>query len=116
MQIFVWTDGSTLYLGNRICDINAIAFDRAKTGDFDIALLQGPGHSLQACLTVGIVLIKHGNPRQQQRRYLLHDFLGFGKIAGANVEDVAVEGITQRLGSGQRSEERNPRPAHCRRV
>ena len=96
-----------LDLLHRVLDVDRIALDRAERGDLQVALAHRDLDALQAGLAVGVVLVEHRDLLAAGRDHLLDDLLGLVVVAGAHVEDVAVERHAQRLGAGEHADQRH---------
>ena len=69
--------------------------------------LQRAHHAVEAGLAVAVVLAEDRDLLQAQRGQLLDDQRGLVVVGGAHVEHVAAERVAQRLGAGERAEERH---------
>ncbi len=88
-------------------NIRRVAFHRRGSGDLEVALVHRALHAGEPSLAIGIVLIEDGDVLQPDRVQLLDDFFGFVEVAGADVEDMAVERVAQQLCAGERPDEGN---------
>ncbi len=93
--------------GQRPGHIHRIAFDRAGGHGLEIVRGQGFLHARQSGHAVGVVLVEHGDLFQAEEEELIDDLAGFVVVAGADVENVGIDGRAQPHRAGERADEGN---------
>src|SRR6266567_4412573 len=92
---------------DRIFHLDRVALHFAEGGNLQIALGHGYFHALQARQPVVVVLVEHRDIRIAVGDQQVDDLLGFVVIAGAHVEDVAIDRGAQQLRAGKGSDQRH---------
>ncbi len=88
-------------------DVDCIAFDGTGGEDLHVTFLHRSLDARQPRLAIVVVLIKHRDAIEGLPHELADELVGLVVVAGADVEDIAVERVAQRFGAGERSHERN---------
>src|SRR5207302_4325378 len=90
-------------------DVDGIALDGAGGHDLDFSPLHRSFDAGQARLAVIVVLIKDSYLVEGLAGHLADDLFCLVEVARADIENVAVERRAQRLGAGDRLDERSVR-------
>src|SRR5208282_6676633 len=86
---------------NGLRDVSAIALYGTEGDDREIALLERTLDAIEARFSVSVVLVENCDARDAEVDQLVDQVLGLVEVAGANIEHITIDGISQRLSAGE---------------